>query len=58
VQATLAQRFARVEPVGEVVRKRGPLVAETYQLTLLEKAKGDALDNSPPPEMNGRSSSE
>ena len=56
--ATLAQRFARVAPVGEVVRKRGPLVIETYQLTLLDGAKGDALDNSPPPEMNGRSSSE
>ena len=57
-QAQLAERFARVEPVGEVVRKRGPLVIETYQLTLLDGAKGDALDNSPPPEMNGRSSSE
>lgn len=56
--ATLAQRFTRVVPVGEVVRKRGPLVIETYQLTLLDGAKGDALDNSPPPEMNGRSSSE
>jgi len=57
-QAQLAERFARVEVVGEVVRKRGPLVIETYQLTLLDGAKGDALDNSPPPEMNGRSSSE
>jgi hypothetical protein len=57
-QAQLGDRFARVEPVGEVVRKRGPLVIETYQLTLLDGAKGDALDNSPPPEMNGRSSSE
>lgn len=56
--AKLAQRFARVEPVGEVVRKRGPLAIETYQLTLLDGAKGDALDNSPPPEMSGRSSSE
>lgn len=57
-QAMLAQRFTRVETVGEVVRKRGPLVIETYQLTLLDGAKGDALDNSPPPEMSGRSSSE
>ncbi len=57
-QASLVQRFARVEPVGEVVRKRGPLVIETYRLTLLDGAKGDALDNSPPPEMSGRSSSE
>jgi hypothetical protein len=57
-QAKLAERFAHVEPVGEVVRKRGPLVIETYRLTLLEGAKGDALDNSPPPEINGHSSSE
>jgi 4-amino-4-deoxy-L-arabinose transferase-like glycosyltransferase len=57
-QAMLAERFAHVEAVGEVVRKRGPLVIETYQLTLLDGAKGEALDNSPPPEMSGRSSSE
>jgi 4-amino-4-deoxy-L-arabinose transferase-like glycosyltransferase len=57
-QAKLAERFAHVESVGEVVRKRGPLVIETYRLTLLEGAKGDALDNSPPPEINGHSSSE
>jgi len=57
-EAKLAERFAHVEAVGEVVRKRGPLVIETYQLTLLDGAKGDALDHSPPPEMNGHSSSE
>ncbi|MGB3044419.1 MAG: glycosyltransferase family 39 protein [Xanthobacteraceae bacterium] len=57
-EAKLAERFAHVEAVGEVVRKRGPLVIEAYQLTLLDGAKGDALDHSPPPEMNGRSSSE
>lgn len=58
VQTLLAERFARVEVVGEVVRKRGPLVVETYRLTLLEGAKGDALDNSPPPEMSGKTSPE
>ena len=42
--------FARVENVGEVKRKRGPLVVETYWLLLLQDAKGDPLDRSPPPE--------
>jgi hypothetical protein len=44
--------FGRVEKVGEVQRKRGPLVIETYLLELLEKPKdGDPLDRSPPPEL-------
>jgi hypothetical protein len=37
--------------VGEVTRKRGPLVIETYVLDLLEGPKGDVLDRSPPPEL-------
>ena len=32
-------------------RKRGPLTIETYGLDLLEGAKGDVLDRSPPPEL-------
>ena len=47
----LKQNFARVEKVGEVARKRGPLVIETYALDLLEGAKGDVFDRSPPPEL-------
>jgi 4-amino-4-deoxy-L-arabinose transferase-like glycosyltransferase len=43
--------FARVETVGEVKRKRGPLVVETYWLLLLQEPKGEALDRSPPPEL-------
>jgi 4-amino-4-deoxy-L-arabinose transferase-like glycosyltransferase len=43
--------FARVENVGEVKRKRGPLVVETYWLLLLQDPKGEALDRSPPPEL-------
>jgi hypothetical protein len=44
--------FARVEKVGEVQRKRGPLVIETYLLELLEQPKsGDPFDRSPPPEL-------
>jgi len=47
----LKQNFARVERVGEVARRRGPLVIETYALDLLESAKGDVFDRSPPPEL-------
>jgi 4-amino-4-deoxy-L-arabinose transferase-like glycosyltransferase len=43
--------FARIENVGEVKRKRGPLVVETYWLLLLQEPRGEALDHSPPPEM-------
>jgi hypothetical protein len=47
----LKQLFARVEQVAELPRKRGPLTIETYALELLEGARGDALDRSPPPEL-------
>jgi hypothetical protein len=44
--------FARVEKVGEVHRKRGPLVVETYLLELLEQPRGgDPFDRTPPPEL-------
>jgi 4-amino-4-deoxy-L-arabinose transferase-like glycosyltransferase len=44
--------FGRVEKVGEVQRKRGPLVIETYLLELVEQPRaGDPLDRSPPPEL-------
>lgn len=44
-------RFARVERVGEVQRKRGPLVIETYALDVLQGPKGEVFDRSPPPEL-------
>jgi 4-amino-4-deoxy-L-arabinose transferase-like glycosyltransferase len=47
----LNEMFARVEQVAELKRRRGPLTIETYDLDLLEGAKGDALDRSPPPEL-------
>ena len=47
----LDRGFTRVERVAELPRKRGPLTIETYGLDLLEGAKGDVLDNSPPPEL-------
>jgi hypothetical protein len=43
--------FARIEKVGEVRRKRGPLVIETYALDALEGPKGEVFDRSPPPEL-------
>lgn len=42
--------FAQVTRVAELTRKRGPLVVETYGIDLLEGAKRDVLDRSPPPE--------
>ncbi len=42
--------FASVTEVADVQRKRGPLVIETYRIELLDGAKGDVLDRSPPPE--------
>ncbi|MGB3866198.1 MAG: glycosyl transferase, partial [Xanthobacteraceae bacterium] len=58
MQARLAQRFAQVEQIGEVSRRRGPLVIETYRLDLLVGARGDALDLSPPPEISGKRAAE
>jgi 4-amino-4-deoxy-L-arabinose transferase-like glycosyltransferase len=47
----LKDMFARIERVAELTRKRGPLTVETYALDLLEGAKGDVLDRSPPSEL-------
>ena len=47
----LKDRFSRVERVGEVQRKRGPLVIETYALDVLQGPTGEVLDRSPPPEL-------
>jgi 4-amino-4-deoxy-L-arabinose transferase-like glycosyltransferase len=48
----LKDRFASIERVAELPRKRGPLVIETYALDLLRGPKGDVLDRSPPPELS------
>jgi Dolichyl-phosphate-mannose-protein mannosyltransferase len=47
----LQEAFARVEQVAELKRKRGPLTIETYAIDLLEGARGEVLDRSPPPEL-------
>ena len=43
--------FAQATQVAQLQRKRGPLVVETYGVDLLEGARGDVLDRSPPPEL-------
>src|SRR5438876_712306 len=43
----MKDRFARVERVGEVARKRGPLVIEIYALDVLEGPKGEVFDRTP-----------
>ena len=47
----LKHLFDRIERVGEVERKRGPLLIETYALDLLQGPKGEVFDRSPPPEL-------
>jgi 4-amino-4-deoxy-L-arabinose transferase-like glycosyltransferase len=46
----LDQTFSHIERVAELPRKRGPLTIETYGLDLVDGAKRDVLDPSPPPE--------
>jgi 4-amino-4-deoxy-L-arabinose transferase-like glycosyltransferase len=50
-QPDLKEAFTRVEQVAELKRMRGPLTIETYALNLLEGAKREVLDRSPPPEL-------
>jgi 4-amino-4-deoxy-L-arabinose transferase-like glycosyltransferase len=47
----MSDQFDRVERAGEVARKRGPLVIETYALDVLEGPHRDVLDRTPPPEL-------
>ena len=50
-QLFLKDSFARIETVAELPRRRGPLVIETYAVSLLADRKGDVFDRSPPPEL-------
>ena len=47
----LDQTFSHIERVAELPRKRGPLTIETYGLDLVDGAKRDVLERSPPPEL-------
>src|SRR3954471_17846979 len=49
--APLQDMFARVVKIGEIERKRGPLLIETYALHLLEGPNGEVFDRTPPPEL-------
>jgi 4-amino-4-deoxy-L-arabinose transferase-like glycosyltransferase len=51
-QMLFKDRFASVEEVAKLSRRRGPLVIETYAITLLTGPKGDVFDRSPPPELS------
>jgi hypothetical protein len=50
-QMILRGNFAEIREVAEIQRKRGPLVVETYTLSLLIGPKGDVFDRTPPPEL-------
>jgi len=43
--------YGAIEEIAELPRKRGPLIIETYSITLLSRPKGDVFDRSPPPEL-------
>ena len=47
----LKNRFGRIERIAELSRRRGPLLIETYALTLLGDRKGDVFERSPPLEL-------
>jgi Dolichyl-phosphate-mannose-protein mannosyltransferase len=51
-QMFLKDRFGKMEEAAELTRKRGPLVIETYTITLLSDPQGDVFDRSPPPELS------
>jgi hypothetical protein len=46
---SLTATFSRVEKLGDVLRKRGPLLVEAIELVALDGAIGAVLDRSPPP---------
>jgi len=45
----LLEKFAKIERVGVVMRKRGPLVVDSVELDTLEGAYGSVFDAAPPP---------
>jgi 4-amino-4-deoxy-L-arabinose transferase-like glycosyltransferase len=50
-ETTFKDKFEKVEEVAKLSRLRGPLVIETYTITLLTGPKGDVFDRSLPPEL-------
>jgi 4-amino-4-deoxy-L-arabinose transferase-like glycosyltransferase len=43
--------YTRIEKLAELTRKRSGAAFETYEVDLLDGAKGEVLDRSPPPEL-------
>lgn len=46
-----AKHYVHAEKLAELPRKRSGVVVEIYQVDLLDGAKGDPIDHSPPPEL-------
>jgi 4-amino-4-deoxy-L-arabinose transferase-like glycosyltransferase len=46
-------RYARVENLAELTRKRSGVAIETYAVDLLDGATGEVLDHALPPELGG-----
>ena len=51
---SLNTRFDTVKTVANLARYRGPTPIQTYQLVLLEGAKGEVFDRTPPVELQAR----
>ncbi len=49
----LAGKYERVEKLANIERKRSGVPIETYQLSVLDTAKGDPFDRSPSSELGG-----
>jgi hypothetical protein len=49
----LTGQYEHVEKLANIQRKRSGVPVETYQLAVLDTAKGDPLDRSLPPELGG-----
>ena len=52
--AAFRDAYAHTEKLAELSRKRSGVAFETYEIDLLEGAKGDPFDRSPPPELEWR----
>jgi hypothetical protein len=51
VSPYLTETFSHIERIAQLPRMRGPLLIETYGLDLVDGAKREVLDRSPPPEL-------
>jgi len=47
----LGKSFASIQPLAHLTRYRGPTPIQTYEIVLLDGAKGDVFDRTLPPEV-------